>query len=133
MKTIASGRTETPITKETDSQIALNRLFMGQSPVASDGAAKARLALRKSVLDAVNNDAKNLSPLLGRDDKARFDEYLTSVRKVEDQVNGAAGGAAGNPMACAGAKAPDGLTMTAKPAGDLLEAEINAFTSVMTL
>ncbi len=75
LQNISFGPTGTPITKETDSQNAFNRLFMGQSPVASDG----------------------------------------------------------NAMACAGAKAPDGLTMTAKPAGDLLEAEINAFTSVMTL
>ena len=132
IQNISYGKTGTPITKETDSQNAFNRLFMGGSPMAAaDPAAKARQALRKSVLDAVNNDAKNLSGLLGKNDKARFDEYLTSVRNVEAQVSGVSTDMAS--MMCSGTKMPDGLTMTAKPDGNLLEAEIDAFTSVMTL
>jgi hypothetical protein len=131
LQNISFGATGTPITKETDAQNAFNRLFMGGgAPAASDSAAKARQALRKSVLDAVNTDAKNLSGLLGKDDKARFDEYLTSVRKVEDQVGAVGGGGTG--MLCSGTKLPTGLTTTEKPAANL-EAQIDAFTSVMTL
>ena len=135
IQNISFGPTGTPITKETDSQNAFNRLFMGMSPAASDGAAKARLALQKSVLDAVNRDAMSLSTHLSTTDKARFDEYLTSVRKVEDQIAsiGTSGGTAGNPMSCANPKAPAALTPTEKPDGALLEAETDAFTSVMTL
>ncbi|MEA2698150.1 MAG: hypothetical protein QOI66_2421 [Myxococcales bacterium] len=133
LQNVSFGPTGTPITKETDAQNAFNRLFMGASPMASDPAIKARQALRKSVLDAVNKDATSLSGLLGKDDKARFDEYLTSVRKVEDQVSAIGAGGGGTAMSCSGAKMPNGLTMTAKPVGDLLESEINAFTSVMAL
>ena len=131
IQNVSFGPTGTPVTKETDAQNAFNRLFMGASPIASDPAAKARQALRKSVLDAVNNDAKNLSALLSKDDKARFDEYLTSVRKVEVQVNGVSTAMAG--AMCSAANMPAGLTPTELPAGDLLEAEVNAFTSVMAL
>jgi Protein of unknown function (DUF1552) len=136
LQNISFGKTGTPITKETDAQNAFNRLFMGTNPGASDAAAQARLALRKSVLDAIHKDATSLSGHLSRTDKARFDEYLTSVRKVEDQISGIGMmGGGGMPVggSCSMPKMPDGLTMTAKPAGDLLEAEINAFTSVMAL
>ena len=132
IQNVSFGKTGTPVTKETDAQNAFNRLFMGgggPTPM-TDAATKARQALRKSVLDAVNSDAKNLSSVLSRGDKLRFDEYLTSVRKVEDQVSGVS---AGMGMLCSGTKMPDGLTASAKPVGDLLEAEINAFSSVMAL
>jgi Protein of unknown function (DUF1552) len=131
VQNVSFSKTGTPVTKETDAQNAFNRLFMGTSPRASDPAAKVRQALRKSVLDAVNNDAKNLSSLLGKDDKARFDEYLTAVRKVETQVSGVSAAMAG--AMCSAATMPAGLTTTALPAGDLFDAEINAFTSVMAL
>jgi len=134
IQNISFGSTGTPITKETDAQNAFNRLFMGTSPAASNTAAQARLALRKSVLDAVTKDATSLSSQLSRGDQARFDEYLTSVRKVENQISAVATGGSGAPAtSCAMPKMPTGLTMTAKPDGALLEAEINAFTSVMTL
>jgi len=136
LQNISFGATGTPITKETDAQNAFNRLFMGTSPAASDTAGQARLALRKSVLDAVNKDASSLSSQLSTTDRARFDEYLTSVRKVENQILGlgmGAGGGGAPATSCVMPRMPAGLTMTAKPDGALLEAEINAFTSVMTL
>ncbi|MCW5983283.1 MAG: DUF1552 domain-containing protein [Bryobacteraceae bacterium] len=41
---------------------------------------------KKSVLDAVREDASALRPVLGSNDQARLDEYLTSVRDVERSV-----------------------------------------------
>ena len=138
IQNISFGPTGTPVTKETDAQNAFNRLFMGAgagmpTDPAAIKAAKTRQLLQKSVLDAVNSDAKSLSVHLSKTDQARFDEYLTSVRKVEAQVSSVGGGgAAGAPVTCSGAKKPDGLTASARPVTDL-EQQINAFSEVMTL
>lgn len=57
----------------------------------SDGAADLaasldRLELKGSILDAVRGDAKSLERQLGRRDKEKLDEYFTSVRDVEQQI-----------------------------------------------
>lgn len=41
------------------------------------------LALRKSVLDAVTDDAKRLQSTLGSTDKARLDQHLSGIRALE--------------------------------------------------
>jgi len=41
---------------------------------------------QKSILDAVEDDALSLKSKLGSQDKARFDEYLTSVRDLERSI-----------------------------------------------
>lgn len=45
-----------------------------------------RFNLQGSILDAVNGDAKSLSRQLGTRDREKLDEYLTSVRDVERQM-----------------------------------------------
>ncbi len=45
-----------------------------------------RFALQGSILDAVNGDAQSLGRQLGRRDQDKLDEYLTSVRDVERQM-----------------------------------------------
>ena len=45
-----------------------------------------RLALKGSILDAVNDDAKALERQLGQRDKEKLNEYFTSVRDVEKQI-----------------------------------------------
>ncbi len=57
----------------------------------SDGAAGLaasldRLDLKNSILDAVQGDAKSLERHLGQRDKEKLDEYFTSVRDVEKQL-----------------------------------------------
>lgn len=47
---------------------------------------KDRLALQGSILDAVNGDAKSLKNHLGKRDQEKLDEYFTSVRDVEKQL-----------------------------------------------
>jgi Protein of unknown function (DUF1552) len=42
--------------------------------------------LKNSILDAVNGDAKSLQRHLGKRDKEKLDEYFTSVREVEKQI-----------------------------------------------
>ena len=50
-----------------------------------DGIAKQRRSLhrRGSILDAILHEAKILGNQLGKDDRGRLDQYLTSVREVE--------------------------------------------------
>ena len=45
-----------------------------------------RFARQQSILDAVNSNAKSLSRQLGKRDREKLDEYLTSVRDVEKQM-----------------------------------------------
>jgi hypothetical protein len=45
-----------------------------------------RLDLKGSILDAVAGDAKSLERHLGERDKEKLDEYFTSVRDVEKQI-----------------------------------------------
>jgi len=45
-----------------------------------------RLELQGSILDAVNGDAKSLKHHLGKRDQEKLDEYFTSVRDVEKQL-----------------------------------------------
>lgn len=45
-----------------------------------------RLDLKDSILDAVQVDAKSLERYLGKRDKEKLDEYFTSVRDVEKQI-----------------------------------------------
>jgi hypothetical protein len=57
----------------------------------SDGAAQIasstdRLNLKGSILDAVQGDAKSLGRHLGQRDKEKLEEYFTSVRDVEKQI-----------------------------------------------
>jgi hypothetical protein len=45
-----------------------------------------RLDLKGSILDSVQGDAKSLERHLGQRDKEKLDEYFTSVRDVEKQI-----------------------------------------------
>ena len=45
-----------------------------------------RLQERGSILDTLLDDTKRFSRSLGSDDKARLDQYLTSVREVEERL-----------------------------------------------
>ncbi|WDI41503.1 DUF1552 domain-containing protein [Bremerella sp. P1] len=49
--------------------------------------AKARIALNRSILDTAVSDAKQLQRQLGRTDKQRIEQYLTSIREVEKRLD----------------------------------------------
>jgi hypothetical protein len=75
-----------PIAREIDPRLAYQRLFG-----AKDGSglpvddAKARDDAR-SLLDLTLEDAKSLRGRLGRDDQHKLDEYMDSVRNVEERL-----------------------------------------------
>jgi hypothetical protein len=61
------------------------KLFIEDSATNSDRAA-ARLKRHGSILDAVNRDARSLARHLDQRDQEKLDEYFTSVRDVEKQM-----------------------------------------------
>lgn len=66
----------TPAPKEIYPQQAFDQLF-------DDGSRRKR---DKSILDLVLQDAHSLKPKLSSRDKQKLDEYLTSVREIEQRV-----------------------------------------------
>lgn len=79
-------KTETqPLPPISDPRNLFERLF--GSDIAEPAAAHARrLAMRQSILDSVMNDTRKLESNLGGSDRRKLDEYLTSVREIEQQV-----------------------------------------------
>jgi hypothetical protein len=76
----------TPVPKETNPKLVFDRMFKTDAS-ADQAAARKR---RKSVLDAVMEDAKDLEKNLGGHDLRKLDEYLSSVRDVELRIERAA-------------------------------------------
>lgn len=61
------------------------KLFINESE-AERAQAQDRIRLQGSILDAVNSDAKALGSKLGKRDQEKLDEYFTSVREVEKNL-----------------------------------------------
>jgi hypothetical protein len=75
----------TPLPPEVNPRLVFERLF-GNADAGGAAEAAARLARRKSVLDFVLDDVNRLNQRLGRNDRAKVDEYLGAVRKLEQQI-----------------------------------------------
>lgn len=73
---------QTPLPPECDPALVFDRLFP-----ASNQTVQAERGLRKSVLDAVMADARQLERTLGRRDRQKLDQYLTAVRAAEKQID----------------------------------------------
>ena len=76
----------TPMSKEISPREVFERLFM-HGPKGETGEARsARLSRRKSILDAVRGDARRMSRDLGGRDRLKLEEYLDSVRELEQRI-----------------------------------------------
>ncbi|MEI6712615.1 MAG: DUF1552 domain-containing protein [Verrucomicrobiota bacterium] len=82
--TLAFSRDGVPLPAEDNPRNIFNRLF-GDEP-GGIAAQRARLLKRRSVLDAVWDQAKSLRLALGTDDRTKLDEYLNAVRDVEQRT-----------------------------------------------
>ena len=78
-----------PVAKEIDPAAVFDRLFGGQTETSTKRARSTREKYRKSVLDFVLEDAKELHRKLPAVDQRKLDEYLYSVRDVEKRLVGA--------------------------------------------
>lgn len=79
-------RSETqPLPPILNPRALFERLF-GTDASLSPEARKLRNLYRRSVLDLVSSDAKKLASDLGPTDKRKLDEYLSSIRDIEMQI-----------------------------------------------
>ena len=70
-----------------DSAPALFRKMFVQGDPAAVARQLRRLNERGSILDALLDDTKQFSRNLGNNDKARLDQYFTSIREVEERLH----------------------------------------------
>jgi hypothetical protein len=82
--TISYGLDGRPIPAESNPRLIFNRLFRGDH--ASLQAEHDNLQRRIKLVDAVASNAKALDQQLGKSDKDRMDQYLTSLSEVESQL-----------------------------------------------
>ncbi|WP_439621741.1 DUF1552 domain-containing protein [Gemmata sp.] len=71
-----------PLPKEVNPKIVFERLFATKP----DGERQKQDARRRSVLDFVRDDSKELEQKLGANDKRKLDEYFSAVRDVELRI-----------------------------------------------
>ena len=113
----------TPAPPECDPRQVFERLF-GHGPHGQrQRNYMERMARQKSMLDFLRDQTAAMSATLGKADRARLDEYLTSVRQIERQVEAAE--RTGPPVD------PDAATPTGIP--DDYAAHIDVMFDVLTL
>jgi len=86
VNTVSWRTPTTPNMTENNPRVVFERLF-------GDGGSRAqRVAVTKktgSILDSVADEASDLANTLGNSDRSKLDEYLDSVREVEQRIQGA--------------------------------------------
>ncbi|MDB6140006.1 MAG: hypothetical protein JWO94_3078 [Verrucomicrobiaceae bacterium] len=75
----------TPMAPEMDPRLVFERVF-GAGAGGDSPEAKRRRALQKGVLDTVLSDAKSLQSRVSAQDRAKLDEYYSSVRDIETRI-----------------------------------------------
>lgn len=81
-----SWKTENqPLPPISDPRNLFERLF-GSDIIESPAAHARRVAMRRSILDGVTTETSALQSTLGPTDRRKLDEYLTSLREIERQV-----------------------------------------------
>jgi len=79
-------RSETqPLPPTLDPRVLFERLF-GTGVVLSPEAKERQARYRRSILDFVTGDARKLQSSLGPTDRRKLEEYLSSIRDVEQQL-----------------------------------------------
>lgn len=83
--TMSFGQRGNPLPTQSSPRRVFEQLFVEPTPEA-----KARFrhlqSRNQSILDNVREDASRINRLLGRRDQQKFDDYLTNVRSVEQQM-----------------------------------------------
>jgi hypothetical protein len=75
-----------PLSPEHNPRFVFERLFGEGSQGERVGNLKRRQAEQRSILDYVLADARSLDKRLDGRDKAKLDQYLTSVREIEQRI-----------------------------------------------
>jgi hypothetical protein len=77
---------ETPLMVEVNPRSVFERLFGTVDPKLSPAERARRALYRRSILDATRENTKQLLKELGAADQRRMDQYLTSIREVEQRI-----------------------------------------------
>lgn len=75
-----------PVAPESNPRSVFERLFGSGSAEERAAQYSARLASRHSILDYVMEDARQMSKRISTADRQKVDQYLTSVRAIEQQI-----------------------------------------------
>lgn len=84
---IAWRTPDTPIAKETDPRAVFARLFGDPRQAADAATARAQRQQDRSVLDATLGEAKALGGKLSIADRQKLEQYLQSVRELEQRLH----------------------------------------------
>jgi hypothetical protein len=76
----------TPMTPEPNPRLVFERLFGSGPPADRQRNYELRMHTQQSLLDFVLDDARSLQGQLGQRDQDKLDEYLTSVREIEERL-----------------------------------------------
>lgn len=76
----------TPVAKEVNPRLVFERLFGNGNLEEASESQELRQRYQRSILDFVLEDANDLKARLGNRDKQKLDEYLTSVREIEERL-----------------------------------------------
>lgn len=85
LRTLSWNRDGVPLASENDPHVLFNRLFKVDGPDEME-LRKKGFRQRRSILDVVLDDAKQMQRTVGRQDGVKLDEYFSSVREVEKQL-----------------------------------------------
>lgn len=85
LATISWNDQGVPLAAENDPKTIFDRLFR---PDTADQKSRQKGEFRRrgSILDLVRDDAKQLNSKLGQSDRQQLDQYFTSVRQLEEQL-----------------------------------------------
>jgi hypothetical protein len=108
LNTLSWRSATTPNPAEINPRAVFERLFAGSDPGETAAQRARRAADRRSILDFVLDDARQLQHGLGPTDRRKVDEYLSAVRVIETRIE-----AAERESSQSGAGGPD----MARPAG----------------
>ena len=76
----------TPMPPETNPRLVFERLFGDIDTSLTPEARARRMRYRRSILDLVGERTTELSATLGAADKRKLDEYLSSIREIEQRI-----------------------------------------------
>jgi len=78
----------TPVPPEQNPRLVFERLFGAGRPEDRRRNLELRQAQKRSILDFIREDARSLGATLNARDGRKLDEYLTSVREIEQRISG---------------------------------------------
>lgn len=86
LATISWNEQGVPLAAENDPKVLFDRLFRPDSEQQKQER-RGEFRRRGSILDLVLDDARQLDPLLSSNDRQQLEQYLTSVRELEQQLD----------------------------------------------